>query len=90
MHVCSVTHSCLTLYDPMDCCSPGSSVHGIFLAILLEQVAISSSRGLLDSGMEPGSLVFPALAGNSLPLRHLGSPIKAYILVTYLYGVLKR
>ena len=37
--------SCLTLFDPMDCSSPGSSVHGIFQARILEWVAISSSRG---------------------------------------------
>ena len=39
------TQSCLTLCNPMDCCSPpGSSVHGIFQARILEWVAISSSR----------------------------------------------
>ena len=37
--------SCLTLFDPMDCSLPGSSVHGIFQARTLEWVAISSSRG---------------------------------------------
>ena len=37
---CSVSQSCLTLCDPMDCSSPGSSVHGIFQARLLEWVAI--------------------------------------------------
>ena len=36
---------CLTLCDPMDCRLPGSSVHGIFQARVLEWVAISSSRG---------------------------------------------
>ena len=36
---------CLTLYNPMDCSPPGSSVHWIFLARILEWVAISSSRG---------------------------------------------
>ena len=40
-----VTQSCLTLCDPMDCRPPGSSVHGILQARLLEQVAIPSSRG---------------------------------------------
>ena len=40
-----VTHSCLTLCDPMDCSLPGSSVHGIFQARILEWVAISFSRG---------------------------------------------
>ena len=35
----------LTLCDPMNCSPPGSSVHGIFQAIILEWVAISFSRG---------------------------------------------
>ena len=43
--MCSVAQSCLTLCDPMDCSPPGSSVHGIFQARILEWVAISSSRG---------------------------------------------
>ena len=37
--------SCPTLCDPMDCSSPGSSVHGIFQVKTLEWVAISSSDG---------------------------------------------
>ena len=40
-----VTKSYWTLYNPMDCSSPGSSVHGISQARILEGVAISSSRG---------------------------------------------
>ena len=36
---------CLVLYDPMDCSLPGSSVHEIFQARMLERVAISFSRG---------------------------------------------
>ena len=40
-----VIQSCPTLCDPMDCSLPGSSVHGIFQAIVLEWVAISFSRG---------------------------------------------
>ena len=40
-----VTQSCLTLCDPVDCSLPGFSVHGIFLARVLEWVAISFSRG---------------------------------------------
>ena len=42
-YVCSVTH--LSLCDPIDCSPPGSSVHGILQARILEGVAISSSRG---------------------------------------------
>ena len=36
-----VSRSCLTLSDPMDCSLPGSSVHGIFQARVLEWVAIA-------------------------------------------------
>ena len=35
--------SCLTLSDPMDCSLPGSSVHGIFQARVLEWVVIAFS-----------------------------------------------
>ena len=40
-----VAQSCLTLCDPMDCSPPGSSIHGIFQARVLEWGAISFSRG---------------------------------------------
>ena len=43
MHACSVTQSCPTLCDPMDCSLPGSSAHGIFQARILEWMAISYS-----------------------------------------------
>ena len=39
-----VAQSCQTLCDPMDCSLPGSSVHGIYQARILEWVAISFSR----------------------------------------------
>ena len=42
-HTCA--QSCLTLCDPMNCSPPGSSIHGIFQARILEWVAISYSRG---------------------------------------------
>ena len=38
-----VTQSCLTLSDPMDCSLPGSSVHGIFQARVLEWGALAFS-----------------------------------------------
>ena len=43
--VCLVAQSCLTLRDPTDCSPPGSCVHGILQARILEWVAVSSSRG---------------------------------------------
>ena len=40
-----VAQSCPTLCDPVDCSPPGSSVHGILQARILEWVDISFSRG---------------------------------------------
>ena len=42
--LCSGAQLYLTLCDPMDCSPPGSSVHGIFQAGILEWVAIPSLR----------------------------------------------
>ena len=44
---CAAAHAqlCLTFRDPMDCSPPGSSVHGILQARILECFAISFSRG---------------------------------------------
>ena len=44
MHAESL-QSCPTLYDPMDHSRPGSSVHGILQARILEWIALSSFRG---------------------------------------------
>ena len=45
MSVCAVSQSCLTLCDPLAYSPPGSSVHGILQARILEWVAISFTRG---------------------------------------------
>jgi len=50
--------------NPLGCSSQGSSVCGILQAGILEWVAISSFRDLLDPGLKPGS---PALQADSLP-----------------------
>ena len=61
-----VTQLCPTLSDPMDCSLPGSSVHGIFQARVLEWGAIAFSPGYIpDPGIEPTS---PALQADSLSL----------------------
>ena len=46
---------CPTLCDPMDCSPPGSSVHGIFQARVLEWGAVAFSKGK-DIGSEPTAL----------------------------------
>ena len=43
--VCLVAQPCLILCDPMNCSPPGSSVHGILQARILEWVAIPFSQG---------------------------------------------
>ena len=47
----------------MVCSLSGSSIHWIFQARILEWVAISYSKHLHDPGIEPTSLISPALAG---------------------------
>ena len=54
---------CLTLCNPMFYNPPGSSVHGISQARILEWVVISFSRDLPDPGIKPESLASPVLAG---------------------------
>ena len=55
-----VTQLCPTLCDPMGCSPPGSSVHDILQARILEWVAIPSPGDLPDPGIEPAS---PELTG---------------------------
>ena len=56
--------SCPILCDPIDCSLPGSSVHGIFQARILEWVAVCPPPGDLPyPGIEPASFTSPALAG---------------------------
>ena len=57
----SVTQS--RLYNPMNCSPPGSSVHGVFQARILPWVATPSPGDLLNPGITPMTLLFPALVG---------------------------
>ena len=60
------------LCDPMDCSLPGSSVHGIFQARVLESVAIPFARGIfLTQGSNPG---LPHCRQMLYHLSHQGSP----------------
>ena len=60
----------------MDCSPPGSSVHGILQARILEWVAVPSSRYLPDPGIEYATLMSPALAGGFINTSGLYSFIK--------------
>ena len=68
---------CPALCNPVDCSPPGSSVHGMLQARILEWVSMPSSKGssqprdLPNPGIKPRSL---ALRAVSLLLSHQGSP----------------
>ena len=53
-----VTQSCPTLCDPIDCSLPGSSVHGILQARVLEWIAISFSRGSSQPRAQTRALLY--------------------------------
>ena len=65
--------SCPTLCDPMDCSPPGSSVHGIFQAGILEWVAISSSRG---SSHPRGQTCVSCIADGFFTTKPLGEALR--------------
>ena len=65
-----VTQLYLTLYNCMDCSPPGSSVHGILQACILEWVSISFSRG---SSQGRDQTQVSALQAHSLPSEPPGS-----------------
>ena len=63
--------SCLTFFDPINCCPPGSSVHGISCARILEWVAISySRRTFLTQWSNLHLLCFLHWQVDSLPFCH--------------------
>ena len=68
---CLVTKLCPALFSPVDCSPPGSSIHGILQARILEQVAVSFSRWSSWQGLKQCFLHWQAC---SLPLSHQGSP----------------
>ena len=85
LHACVLSR--LSLCDSMNCSPPGSSVHGIFQARILEWVAISYSRGSFptrnwEPTRNPSLQRLHHWQADSLPLLHLGSPL------TILFGVL--
>ena len=71
---CVCAQSCLTLCDPMNSSPPGSSVHEILQARILEWVAIPFSRGSSNPGIEPSFLASPALAGGFFTAVPRGKP----------------
>ena len=66
---------CLTLCNLMDCSPPGSSIHGILLARVLEWVTMPFSRGIfLTQGSNPDLLCLLGCSWVLYHLCHLGCP----------------
>ena len=61
--VCSVTQSCPTLCNPMDCSQPGFSVHGFPRQEYWTGLPFPPLGDLPNPGIEPASSASPALAG---------------------------
>ena len=68
--------SCPTPRDPMDCSQPGSSIHGICQARVLEWVAIAFSEERYDSILKSRDIIFPIKV-------HI---VKAMVFLVALYG----
>ena len=73
---------CLTLCDSMDRSPPGSSVHGILPARMLEWVAMPSSRGSARLWDRMVSLISPALAGRFFTASSTWKAPLQYLLCT--------
>ena len=77
-----VTQLCPTLCDPMGCSPPGSSVHGILQARVLEQVAIPFSRDQIQVFLTQRLTRSPALQADSLLSEPLNE--QRYLQMIYL------
>ena len=73
-----VAQSCPTLCHPMDYSPPGSSVHGILQARILEWIAFPFLGDLPNPSIEPRS---PALQADSFSSEPLGKPYIPYVIV---------
>ena len=73
-----VTQSCPALCDPMDCSLPGSSVHGILQARILEPVALPSSRGPSWPRNQTPISCSSYSAGRFFTAEPPGNPFKLY------------
>ena len=64
--VCAPAHTQSCLFTTLDCSPPGSSVHGILQARILEWLPLPTPGDLSNPGIEPTSLASPALTGRFL------------------------
>ena len=76
--MCSITQLCLILCNPGAYSLPGSSVHGIFQARILEWVAVSPLGYLPYPRIEPVSLASLALASRFCTTEAPGKPFNPH------------
>ena len=76
--------SCLTLCDPMDCTLPGSSVHGILQARILEWVLMPSSNGSSQPGNQT-RVSYVSCTGRRVlyHLHPLQSPLELILVICF-------
>ena len=80
-----VAQLCLPLCSAMDYNPPGSSVHAILQARILEWIAIPTPGDLCDPGIEPASLVSSAVADGIFTTEPPGKPLLATVIYRLLY-----
>ena len=85
MCACSVTQSCPTLCCPLDCSLPGSCIHAIFMARILEWVAISPSRGPSQSRDWNRDSCVSCIAGRFFTSEPPGKPKVVGPWITHMY-----
>ena len=81
VHAFTRAQLCLALFDPMNYSLPGSSVHGILQARILERLPFPPPGHLPKPGIKPTYPVSPALAGGFFIIE---PPEKRYV---YMYRV---
>ena len=81
-----LSHSlCPTLCDPMNCNPPGSSVHGISQARVLDGLPFPSPGDFPDPGVKPTS---PALTGRFFTTESLGKPKYTLSYIKFIKGMI--
>jgi len=85
MHACLVTQSYLTLCHPMECSPPGSSLHGIFQARILDELSFPPPGDLPNPGIKPASLRSSASAGRFFSTSATQKPRCPTEMHTYVY-----
>ena len=90
VHACSVASVCPALCDPMDCRRPDSSIMGFSRQEYWSGLPCPPPGDLPDPGIEPASLMSPALAGRFFTTSVTGETLQCFypLVVARVLGVL--